>query len=234
MSWNRYTTAITIAAVAALASGCAASAPSPLPGGRGVLAADRTDSSTVPRVRITAEVIDRYWVLPTVELDDDAYALLIDVAPDGRVSIVEPATQAPVRLKGGVVHKFGKVNPSWVAPVFARGQVELVVPGHLETGRRETARGLSSIQDVGSGPGYFFALVSRAPFRLSALDSAGLFSAQYVGSTLAELEPEALIPLIAELARGADSVAVRSNVARYAGYVTNADARRGISRPAGR
>lgn len=221
---KRVTTALALGAIAALGSSCSAS-----PGGRTVLAVD--SPSAVPEVKLTAEVLDRYWVRPVVELEQDAFALLVNVAPDGRVSVVFPnsPTQSP-RLTGGVAHQFGKLNPSWAAPVFARGQVEFVAPGDLDAGRRVSARGRTSVQEVGSGPGYFFTLVSRVPFRMTALDSAGLFTAQCVGATIAELEPRALVPVIAGLARGSDTVAVRSAVARYAGYVTDADARREASR----
>lgn len=225
---NRVTTTLALGVVTALGSSCSASSPIPLPGGQGVLAVD--SPSAVPQVKLTAEVLDKYWVRPVVELEEDAFALLVNVAPDGRVSVVYPEipAQSPL-LTGRVAHRFGKVNPSWAAPVFARGQVEFVAPGDLDAGRRLTARGRTSVQQVGGGPGYFFTLVSRIPFRMSALDSAGLFSAQYVGSTLAELEPGTLVPVIAGLARGTDTAAVRSAVARYAGYVTNADARRQAS-----
>ena len=151
-------------------------------------------------------------VVTRLHSDADAYVAVVNVSPGGVASIVYPESpDAQAFLRGGRTY----LLPSY----FTGYQWESVPPaGALGTrfiwyGRSVDAR-LSA-----RGPGYLFAIASRAPLDLDRLAEEGYFDGVEVGTSLTDMEPDAVIPHIAVLAIASmPGRNVSIDYARYSGY----------------
>lgn len=151
-------------------------------------------------------------IVTRLRATDDAYFVVVNVSPAGYAQVVYPEDPRDVaRLRAGRTYILPSqfVGHEWES---------LAPPGAL--GKRFVWYGQSAYARSGAtGPGYVFVVASRLPLDLEALATAGYFDGVEVGSSLTDMEPDAVIPEIALLAVGFTARGgLAVDVARYSGY----------------
>ena len=200
-------------AVAAVVLLAACHAPQRLrPEGPELLGAAEHAVDSAPRVRIRAEseIGVSYRIRTRLDLTGDAYVVVFNVGPDGVTQIVFPESPDDAGFLRG--------NRTYALQPMFTGYPSLSLTSF--TGARfRHVRSSSQARPMMRGPGYVFALASPTPFDLHRLAQEGYFDGAEIAHSVYELDPEDVVPAVAEVAMGAGTPAsVRADVARYGSY----------------
>jgi len=204
---------IPIAGLALLAA-CATAGPR-MTTERGLIAADDATAEMLgaPRVSISTEYDYSAFrrVRTRLRVQDDAYVLVVNVQPEGTARIIFPESPADSGLLRG-----GK---SYLLPGFFGGYPSLTLETSTSSTRFVTVSRSMLANATVQGPGYTFVLSSRWPFDMRHLEEAGYFDWVDLQGTVFDMNPDAVVPMVADVAFGGGKRYIASmDVARYAGY----------------
>lgn len=212
---RRWTPRLAVLAGLALLTGCATTSTTRIPSERGLIATNRHTAQELgaPRVGISTEYEYSAFrrVRTRLKVDDDAYVLVVNVAPDGLAQVIFPESPGdPGLLKGG---------KSYLLPVFFGGYPSMSLESATVGTRFGIVRQSALASPTLRGPGYTLVLASRTPFDMRRLELEGLFDGVELGWTTRELDPDEVLPVIAEIALPVgEPFIVSADHARYAGY----------------